>query len=84
MTLTITLTTAGADTGPFLLYSDATGFAAPFETGVTKIDLEAGYTTSMVPIGTTIIRVMSEGICINYIDIIVTTTTTTSSTTFPP
>ena len=83
MTVTITLTLAGADTGPFLLYSDATGFAAPFETGVTKIDLEAGYTTSLVPVGTTIIRVMSEGICVNYIDVPVTTTTT-SSTTFPP
>jgi hypothetical protein len=83
MTVYLQLTTAGADTGPFLLYSDATGFAAPFETGVTKIDLEAGYTTSLVPVGTTIIRVMSEGICVNYIDVPVTTTTT-SSTTFPP
>ena len=72
MTLTITLTIAGADTGPFLLYSDATGFAAPFEIGVTKVDLEAGYTTSLVPAGTNIVRVMSEGVCTNYIDIIVT------------
>jgi len=82
-TVTITLTAAGTDTGPFDLYSDADGYVAPFETGVLKIVLEAGYTSVLVPNGATIIRVVSTGTCTNYVDIpiaVITTTTTTSST----
>lgn len=82
MTITITLTTAGADTGPFLLYSDADGFTSAFEIGVTKASLEVGYTSILVPDYTTVIRVMSEGICTNYIDIPITTTTTTTTDPF--
>lgn len=81
MTVFITLTTAGTDTGPtFNLYSDVDGFTSAFETGVLKTDLIIGYASSLVPDGTTIIRVMSEGICTNYIDIPVTLTTTTTTT----
>lgn len=85
MIVTIILTTAGTDTGPFNLYSDVDGFVSAFETGVSKAALLAGYTTSLVPNGTTIIRVMSANIlCTNFIDIVIggecTTTTTTSST----
>ena len=84
MTVTITLTTAGTDTGPFNLYSDVDGFVSAFEVGVSKAALLAGYTTSLVPNGTTIIRVMSVNeLCTNFIDIVIggecTTTTTTSS-----
>ena len=84
MTVTITLTTAGTDTGPFNLYSDVDGFVSAFETGVSKAALLAGYTTTNVPNGTTIVRVMSASeLCTNFIDIIIsgecTTTTTTSS-----
>jgi hypothetical protein len=86
VTVTITLTTAGTDTGPFNLYSDVDGFVSAFETGVSKAALLSGYTTSLVPNGTTIIRVMSNSaLCTNYIDITIsgecTTTTSTSSTT---
>lgn len=87
MIVIITLTTAGTDTGPFNLYSDVDGFVSAFETGVSKASLLAGYLTSSVPNGTTIIRVMSDnGLCTNYIDITVggdcsTTTTTSSSST---
>ena len=86
MIVTITLTSAGPDTGPFNLYSDVDGFVSAFETGVSKAALLAGYTTSLVPNGTTIIRVMSNSaLCTNYIDITIsgecTTTTSTSSTT---
>lgn len=88
MTVTITLTTAGADTGPFNLYSDVDGFVSAFETGVSKLALLAGYTTSLVPNGTTTIRVMSANeLCTNYIDIIINgecTTTTTTTTAAPP
>lgn len=83
MTVLITLTTAGSSTGPFSLYSDTNSYSTPFETGVAKSSLLAGYTSTLVPNGTTIIRVMSTGTCTNYTDIPVTpctTTTTTSST----
>jgi len=69
MTVTITLTTAGADTGPFNLYSDATSYLSAFDTNVPKSSLTAGFTTSNVPAGTTIIRVVSLGVCKNHIDI---------------
>lgn len=85
MTVLITLTTAGTDSGPFNLYTELDGYVTPFETGVDKIDLEAGYTTALVPDYATIVRVKSTGDCVNYIDITLTspttTTTSTSSTT---
>ena len=81
MTVLITLTTAGTDTGPFDLYSDVDGYVSAFETGVSKAALEAGYSSALVPNGTTVIRVKSTGICTNYVDITVTTTTTTTSST---
>jgi len=79
----ITLTLAGADTGPFSLYSNDDGYITPFETGVGKIDLTSGYTSVVVPDAATIIRVQSEGpLCTNYVDLIIgdipTTTTTTT------
>ena len=82
MTVLITLTTAGADTGPFDLYSDVDGYLVPFENNVPKASLVSGYTSVLVPGGTTIIRVKSDSLCTNYIDLVVgTTTTTTSSST---
>lgn len=83
MTVLITLTIAGADTGPFNLYSDVDGYVSAFETGVTKTALQAGYPSFLVPNGTTVVRIKSDGLCTNYIDVsvITTTTTTTSSTT---
>ena len=82
MTVLITLTTAGTDTGPFNLYSNVDGYVSAFETGVSKAALLAGYSSALVPNGTTTIRIKSTGTCVNYIDVtVVTTTTTTSSTT---
>jgi hypothetical protein len=82
MTVFITLTTAGADTGPFNLYSNLDGYTSAFETGVAKIDLVAGYASALVPDGTLIVRVMSaSSLCTNYIDIIVSSSTTTTTTT---
>jgi Flp pilus assembly protein TadG len=82
MTITITLTTAGTDTGPFNLFSDVDGYTTAFVSGVSKSALVAGYTTTLAPVGTTIVRVQSTGLCSNYIDIILVlpTTTTTTST----
>lgn len=81
----ITLTTAGVDTGPFNLFSNVDGFSSPFETGVSKAALLAGYTTLLAPPGTTVVRVKSAGTCTNQINVNVvpcsiTTTTTSSST----
>jgi hypothetical protein len=82
MTVTITLTLAGSDTGPFNLYSDVDGYVSAFETGVSKAALLAGYTSTLVPNGTTIIRVMSNSeFCTNYIDIPVVPCPTTTTTT---
>lgn len=86
-TVTITLTTAGLDTGPFNLYSDADGYVTPFETGVLKAVLLTGYVSSLVPDAATTVRVDSTGICTNFVDLPIeivpstTTTTSTSSTT---
>ena len=84
----ITLTTAGTGTGPFDLYSNANGYSTPFESNVPKNLLVAGYTSTSVLPGTTIIRVQSTSVgCPNYVDISVvgiTTSTTTTSTTAAP
>jgi len=82
MIVVITLTTAGSDTGPFNLYSDVDGYTSAFETGVSKAALLAGYTSTLVPNGTTVIRVMSDNppVCTNYIDISIVECTTTTTT----
>ena len=83
MTVFITLFTAGADSGPFNLYSDVDGYVTAFESGVPKASLVAGYSSALVPDFTTTIKVLSTGTCTNYIYIPVEeiTTTTTSTTT---
>lgn len=81
MTVLITLTTAGADSGPFDLYSDLDGYVSAFESGVDKALLESGYASALVPDYTTTIRVKSNGVCTNYVDIVINSSTTTSSTT---
>lgn len=85
MTVLITLTTAGADTGPFNLFSDANGYTSAFALGVSKLDLEAGYPSNVVPDETTTIKVQSvNSLCNNFIllptGIVTTTTTTTANT----
>jgi uncharacterized protein (TIGR02145 family) len=72
----------GSDTGPFNLYSDSDGYTVPFATNVSAAALQAGY-SSTVPNDATIIRVISTGLCTNFIDLninLITTTTTTSNT----
>lgn len=83
ITVSITLTIAGADTGPtFSLYSNVDGYTTAFATGVTKSALQAGYISTAVPDGTTIVRVYSPGTCQTYVDLnVITSTTTTTSTT---
>jgi hypothetical protein len=79
-TVLITLTTAGTDTGPFDLFSDADSYVTAFENNVPKASLVSGYTSTLVPDLATIIRVKSDSLCTNYIDLPIVTTTTTTST----
>lgn len=82
MTQTIVLSAAGADTGPFDLYSNIDGFTIPFENNISKIALQGGYTSNLVPDNTTIIRVQSDNVlCGNFIDLTITSFPTTSTTT---
>jgi hypothetical protein len=84
MTVLITLTTAGTDSGPFNLYSNLDGYATAFEVAVPKASLLAGYASALVPDFTTTVRVLSTGSCTNYVDVTLiepTTTTSSSSTT---
>jgi len=84
MTVFITLTLAGANVGPFNLYSNIDGYTTAFESGVSSAILLAGYASDLVPDGTTTIRLLSTGECTNYFDIVLsepTTTTTSSSST---
>lgn len=79
-TVIITLTIAGADTGPFDLYSNIDGYVIPFENDVAKLALETGYTSVLVPDSATIIRVKSDNVlCSNFIDLAIFTTTTTTT-----
>lgn len=86
-TILIVLTSAGGNTGPFDLYSDINGYTTPFETGIARTTLLAGYISVLVPDGATVIRVMSDSVyCTNYEDFPITflPTTTTSTTTEAP
>ena len=79
------LVTAGSDTGPFDLYENSTGTFVLFEQDVSKNDLTdpLGYST-VVPSGTTVVRVQSKGVCSNYIDITLVPDTTSTTTTAVP
>jgi hypothetical protein len=88
ITATITLPSPGTDTGPFDLKSNVDSYASIFDPGVPRSSFLTGYTSNVVPDGTTIIRVQSSNLlCNNYIDLAIsglppaTTTTTTSTTT---
>jgi len=72
MTVLITLTVAGTDSGPFNLYSNLDGYISAFETGLSRATLLAGYSSILVPDFTTIVRVQSIGDCSNNVDITLT------------
>ena len=58
----ITLTTAGSGTGPYFnLFGNNDGYSIPFDTSVPKASLVTGYTSTLVPDGTTSIYVVSTG-----------------------
>lgn len=75
----ITLTSAGASTGPFDLYSNVDNYATPFETGISKVALMAGYMSNLIPSAAVTVRVKSNGVCVNSVDFTYGTTTTTTT-----
>ena len=86
MTVLLTLTSAGTNSGPFDLYTELDGYTNAFETGVTRNQLLAGYLSAVVPDNATIVRATSLGACVNSLDIILdygSPTTTTTSTVGP-
>lgn len=72
MIVLLTLTTAGADSGPYNLYSDVDGYTTAFETAIDKTFLLAGYASSNAPAFTTIVKITSTGSCTNSINVILT------------
>ena len=82
MVVLVTLTSPGADTGPFNLFSSV-DLVTPLVSGVAKSALVSGYTLSSVPDAATYIKVLSTGTCTNSINLNITnpTSTTTSTTT---
>jgi hypothetical protein len=69
-TVTITLdSNIGADLGPFSLYSSIDGHTTPFETGISRAALIAGYKTTLAPKTALYIRVQSTGNCTNFTDL---------------
>jgi hypothetical protein len=86
-TVLITLTTAGADTGPFNIYENVDGYVTSIADNVSKEDLEAGYLIITIQDATTTIRVQSASpMCTNYVDLPIdgTPATTTTTTTAAP
>lgn len=81
MTVEITLTSAGANTSTFDLYSNLDGFIAPFETGVSKASLLSGYTSALVPDYTSVIKIQSLNGCVDFINVTLENTTTTTTST---
>lgn len=83
MNVYIQLTSAGTNTGPFNLYSDVDGFTTPFEQNVSRSKLLQGFTSTLVPTDTTVIKISCLSACNNsfylYIENQPTTTTTTST-----
>lgn len=76
-TVTITLAAAGADTGPFNIFSNL-DYVTPINTGVLKADLLSisGFTSTVVPDAATSVRVKSNSVgCTNYVDMTITNPT---------
>ena len=85
MNVLITLTSAGTDTGPFTVYSNADNYVATVASGISRQMAIDGFLCTNVPSTATILRVQSLGTCSNYVDLTISfPTTTTTSTTVAP
>jgi hypothetical protein len=60
----ITTTFIGvSNSGTFSIYTNADSYASPVETGITKIQLNAGYTSLVIPNTATKIKLYSNSFC---------------------
>lgn len=59
----------GLNSETFNLFSNIDGYTLAFETAIPKTSLTSGYSSSLVPDGTTTIRIMEEGSSTSYVDI---------------
>lgn len=78
MNILVTITSAGANTGPFSIYGNVDNYATPLASSIAKSALQVGYTLNNVSDSITSIRIYSTGTCTNYIDLPVNTTSTNS------
>ena len=63
-TILITTSYIGySNSSTFSIYTDSDSYATPIETGITQIQLNAGYTTSLVPDNATKIKLYSNSYC---------------------
>ena len=69
MFITVKLTIAGEDAGPFDIYTNADGFTTPVLTDVPKEQLQNGIVIEIDETKTSLVRICSTGICENYIDV---------------
>lgn len=79
MNILVTITSAGANTGPFNIYGNADNYATPLASNVAKSALQVGYTLNNVSDSITSIRIYSTGTCNNYIDLPVNVNSNTSN-----
>lgn len=68
MVVFLQLTIAGADTGPFDIYTDSDEFVTAVQTNVSWNTLTTGFNCTVIPNDATVIRVRSTGDCNNYVD----------------
>jgi hypothetical protein len=66
MNIFVKLNTAQTDAGPFMVYSDLNGYAAPAYGPYTKAQLTTGVNIT-VPDATTSVRIRNNGKCTNSI-----------------
>lgn len=59
--VTITLTSAGINTGPFDIYSNVDSYTTPIETNVSRSSLLSGYIVNNVPDSATFLKIISTG-----------------------
>jgi len=77
----ITLTTLGDQAGPFDLYSNIDGYVTPFVIGEPASSFSgSGFYTGLVPDGTIVIKVQSQGFCSNSVYLSITGLPTPSPT----
>jgi len=85
MTIIVQLSAVGINITLFDIYSNI-DYVTPIVTGISKMQLLAGYSLLNVPDNATTIRLSSTGTCSTYTDIAIgglITTTTTSTTAIP-